>query len=148
MGFIPRDRYGSRIGLAGYPEADTKHPLTCLNFLFLLIIPLYRTLQTSQKCSKISEQFSTHWKVATQHTEEDGGMKAQSTLSIAARHLPPNSARTSYTTDGHSLSLCSCQRPLKGLGPNNYDRKKQVSKHACKQEVHPPQVEKVPSRVK
>ena len=43
---------------------------------------------------------------------------------------------------GHSLSLCSCQRPLKGLGPNNYDWKKQVSKHACKHEVHPPQAGK------
>ena len=43
------------------------------------------------------------------------------TPSIAFRHLHPNSARTGYTTEGDTLSPCSCihrryQRPPKGSG--------------------------------
>ena len=35
-GFVPGDRYGSRIGLAGYPKVvNTQHPLSCIKYLFL-----------------------------------------------------------------------------------------------------------------
>ena len=47
------------IGLCGSPKSAAKSPSS-----LLLIIPVYRTLQIPQKCSKISEQSSAHWNVA------------------------------------------------------------------------------------
>ena len=48
------------------------------------------------------------------------------TLSITFQHLPPNSARNGYATEGSlfiTVQLCSCpphcQHPLKGLSTNN-----------------------------
>ena len=45
-GFVPGDCYGSRTGLAGYPEvANTQHPLSCLKYLFLsFLLSLFRFL--------------------------------------------------------------------------------------------------------
>ena len=45
-GFVPGDRYGSRIGLAGYHKVvNTQHPLSCLKYLFLsFLLSLFRFL--------------------------------------------------------------------------------------------------------
>ena len=71
-------------------------------------------------------------------------------------HLPPNSARFSYATEGALFNSAQLsikrrgQRPPKGLGTNNYDcRSNLAPKHAREHETHPPRVKKrVPSRFK
>ena len=73
------------------------------------------------------------------------------TPSIAFRHLPPNSVRFGYATEGvlglylylrAAVHRC-CHRPPKGLGSNNYDCGSSLApKHARKHETHPPRVKK------
>ena len=71
------------------------------------------------------------------------------TPSIAFRHLPPNSARFSYASEGAgTLYLCAAiqrrgQRPPKGSGTNmthNDCRSNLAPKHARKHETHSPRV--------
>ena len=74
----------------------------------------------------------------------DGGMH---TPSIAFRHLPPNSARFSYATEGALFYLhAAVQRrglhPPKGSGTKYDCRSNLAPKHARKHETHPPQVRK------
>ena len=72
---------------------------------------------------------------------------ASHTSSIAFRHLPPNSARTGYSTEGaRTLYLRAAvhrrgQRPSKGLGTNKTGYSI-ASKHARKHEMDAPGVKK------
>ena len=76
----------------------------------------------------------------------------------AFRHLPPNSARFSYATEGaHLIKIIRAavhrrgQRPPKGFGTNMTVEATWRPKHARKHETHPPwwkKEEKVPSRFK
>ena len=77
------------------------------------------------------------------------------TPSIAFRHLPPNSARFGYATEGALFIFRAAvqrrgQRPAKGSG-TNMTRSNLAPKHARKHETHPPRVKilkRVPSRFK
>ena len=65
---------------------------------------------------------------------------------IAFRHLPPNSARFSYATEGAlfisaQLSSDMVSAPPKGSG-TNMTRSNLAPKHAHKHEAHPPWVKK------
>ena len=69
------------------------------------------------------------------------------TPSIAFRHLPPNSARFSYATEGALFRLRAAvhrrgQRPLKGSGTEYDCRSNLAPKHARKHETHPPRVKR------
>ena len=79
------------------------------------------------------------------------------TLSIAFRHLPPNSARFGYATEVPTLYLRADavrQRHPKGLGTNMTVEATKAPKHPRTHETHPPRVKKkkkkgrVPSRFK
>ena len=62
-GFIPGDRYGSRI--PQLEVVDTLHSLSTVYIfvLFLFLIPPPKKKER-KKASIISKQFSAHWKVA------------------------------------------------------------------------------------
>ena len=68
---------------------------------------------------------------------------ASLTQDIAARHLPPNSARLGYATEWGTLYLRAavqrrCQRPPKGLGTSKtVDAAQRRSMHVNMRRVHP-----------
>ena len=67
------------------------------------------------------------------------------TPSIAFRHLPPNSARFGYATEGALLYLRAAvhRRPARGLGTNNYDCGSSLApKHPRKHETYLPRVKR------
>ena len=80
-----------------------------------------------------------------------GSHTSTHTPSIAFRHLPRNSAKFGYATEGvlglylylrAAVHRC-CHRPPKGLGSNNYDCGSSLApKHARKHETHSPRVKK------
>ena len=73
------------------------------------------------------------------------------TPSIAFRHLPPNSARCSYATEGALFISYPATRsaPSERFGYYYDCRSNLAPKHARKHETHPPRVKKrVPSRFK
>ena len=66
-------------------------------------------------------------------------IRVQHTPSIAFRHLPPNSARYSYATEGAlALYLRRGQRPPKGLGTDKtVETTSRPSRHVNMRRIHP-----------